>query len=307
MQNKNEGLRASFGRHESFPLRFGWLTKGFQAWIGNPNVFEEDDAVVMLGVGKNMVNAIRYWMIAAGVATSSGRELKPTNFGQSIFASNGWDPYLEDDATIWLLHWNLACNFHEATTVFWFFNRFHKPEFTSAELAAALGDFAREELRTRSTSATIKGDIALLLRMYEQTAESRGSPIEEALDSPLSLLGLLRPLDSPYHQSRPEFRWRLPVGPFGYALVELFKLLDQPSVPIRRLMHGEGVLPALGSVFRLTEDALVAKLEEFIEWRPGYFDLRETAGMHQVYLLKPVESSEVLDWHYGGLSLREAA
>jgi len=307
VQKSNDTVRSTFGRHESFPLRFSWLTKGFRTWIDNPEVFEQDDAVVLLGVGKNMVDAIRYWMVAAGISTSEGRALKPTGIGQRIFARDGWDPYLEDDATIWLLHWNLASNLTDATTLFWFFNRFHKPEFTSSELAVALGDFAREELRARPAPATVKGDITLLLRMYEPTSESRSTPIEEALDSPLSLMGLIRSLDSPYHQSRPEFRLGLPVGPFGYALADLFRMLGQSSVPVRRLMHAEGLLPALGSVFRLTEDALVAKIEEFVQWRPGYFELRETAGLHQVYQLQPLEPLDVLAWHYAAFSLKEAA
>src|SRR5690348_462678 len=86
--------RTSFGRHETFPLRFGWLTKGFQVWIDNPDVFEQEDAVVLLGVGKNMVNAIRYWMIASQIAVQEGRSLKPTEFGSRIFSRDGWDPYL---------------------------------------------------------------------------------------------------------------------------------------------------------------------------------------------------------------------
>ena len=44
--------RSAFGRHETFPLRFGWLTKGVGAWTENPNVFEEEEAIVKLGVGK---------------------------------------------------------------------------------------------------------------------------------------------------------------------------------------------------------------------------------------------------------------
>ncbi len=114
---RSEVPAVSFGRHETFPLRFGWLTKGFQAWLDNPDVFEQEDAVVLLGVGKNMVNAIRYWMIATGVATSNGRELKPTRFGQRVFGRTGWDPYLEDDATIWLLHWNLASSVGDALPI----------------------------------------------------------------------------------------------------------------------------------------------------------------------------------------------
>lgn len=57
----------SFGRHETFTLRFGWLTKGFKAWCEDPSIFEKNDATVVLGVGKNMVHAIRYWLIARQV------------------------------------------------------------------------------------------------------------------------------------------------------------------------------------------------------------------------------------------------
>ena len=50
----------SFGRHETFALRFGWITKGFKALGQDSEIFESDNATVMLGVGKNMVHAIRY-------------------------------------------------------------------------------------------------------------------------------------------------------------------------------------------------------------------------------------------------------
>lgn len=42
----------SFGRHETFGLRFGWLPKGYQALKENPKAFFSDDATVKLGVGK---------------------------------------------------------------------------------------------------------------------------------------------------------------------------------------------------------------------------------------------------------------
>ena len=50
--------RASFGRHETFSLRYSWLTKGFQAFTKNPDIFSSDEATIDLGVGKNRVNAI---------------------------------------------------------------------------------------------------------------------------------------------------------------------------------------------------------------------------------------------------------
>ena len=83
--------RSAFGRHETFPLRFGWLTKGVGAWTENRNVFEEEEAIVKLGVGKNMVDAIRYWMIASQIVTANGKTLEPTEIGKHIFCQGGWD------------------------------------------------------------------------------------------------------------------------------------------------------------------------------------------------------------------------
>src|SRR6266508_2474489 len=62
--SQGEALRPTFARHETFHPRFGWLKKGFDAASRHPDVFLRDDATVLLGVGKNMVRAIRYWCLA---------------------------------------------------------------------------------------------------------------------------------------------------------------------------------------------------------------------------------------------------
>lgn len=59
--------KASFGRHETFALRYAWLTKGFQAFEKNNSIFSSDEATIELGVGKNMVNAIKYWLRASSM------------------------------------------------------------------------------------------------------------------------------------------------------------------------------------------------------------------------------------------------
>ena len=291
--------RSAFGRHETFPLRFGWLTKGFGAWKENPNVFEEEDAVVKLGVGKNMVNAIRYWMVASQVVTTTERQLEPTDIGKSIFYQDGWDPYLEDDTTIWLIHWLIASNPAEATTAFWFFNRFHKPEFTSTELQDALGDFVREHLRSRAAAATLKNDIGLLLRMYETSHTVKSVPIEEALDSPMALLGLVNHQEgTKIHESRPEYRARLPIAAFAFAVTQMFEQTNEQILPVDRILRSDGYIASPGSAFRITEDCLVAKLEAMVSWLPGCFELRQTAGIHQLYRLKSMSSMNVLKHHY---------
>ena len=183
--------KTAFGRHESFALRYGWLTKGFQAFEQNSDIFSSPDSIVTLGVGKNMVNSIRHWLRAARLVEISPDKKGTTPLGTAIFSKDGWDPYLEDEATIWLIHWLLATNPQHATSWYWFFNRFHKPEFTSKEVASALIDFATEQVTSKTSMTTLKKDAAVLLRMYVQKMSNQKTTLEEALDSPLSLLKLI--------------------------------------------------------------------------------------------------------------------
>ena len=98
--------RCKFSGHQTFVLRFGWLEKGFE-FINGGKHFSDSNAIVDLGVGKNMVDSIKYWcemtsILEDGTVSSFGRKL--------LDEENGWDPYLEDNASWWLLHWKLVTN-----------------------------------------------------------------------------------------------------------------------------------------------------------------------------------------------------
>ena len=293
------GERASFGRHETFALRFGWLTQGVQALSRGQPVFEAEDATVQLGVGENMVSSIRYWLQAAQVVVKSEDGWVLTDIGKYIFDDDGCDSYLEDEATIWLIHWLIASNAELAPSWWWFFNRFHKPEFTSAEVVVALTEFAKAEVKGRYANSTLKSDVAVLLRMYVRSQGNKRVPAEEALDSPLSILGLIDSGEgSRAFESRPAQRDGLPVGILGFAIADLLVSRKETQIPIEELMYGRAGMPAIGAVFRLTESALLAKIERLVAEIPDLFALRETAGIHQLYLLREVTPTELLDYHY---------
>ncbi|MBO3707207.1 MAG: DUF4007 family protein [Candidatus Accumulibacter sp.] len=302
--------RVAFGRHETFHLRFGWLTKGYRNWCETPELFGEDDPTVVLGVGKNMVTAIRYWMEAAQVVQSAPtRGVAPTKIGRLLFAQDsGWDPYLEDDASLWLLHWLIASNPRDATAIYWYFNRYHKPEFTSGELFDALSDFVRANAKSKAADTTLKRDINVLLRMYGPHEATKGAPLEDGLDSPMAMLGLIqRSSDGKHYLSRVTERRRLPVAALGYAVLDLMEALQDNSVPLERLMRADPQYAAPGAVFRITEDGLITKLEELIRCLPGSLELRETAGIHQLYRLQSCDKHELLAQHYAGTRLESAA
>jgi hypothetical protein len=289
-----------FGRHETFGLRFGWITKGYMAWCNNPKIFEDEDATVALGVGKNMVHAIRYWLIASQVLMYQDGLLVSSSLGREIFnIEDGYDPYLEDDATIWLLHWLIASNSKNATAFFWFFNRFHKPEFTQKELFEAIREFLKENTNAKISDNTLNSDISVILRMYEPTIANKNVSSEEGLDSPMSLLGLISEVgDTKFHESKLENKWNLPIAPFSYAVLNVFEKRDLSSLPIEQLMFSEGFDAVPGAVFRLNDQGLIAKLEEMIAWLPGVFELRETAGIHQLYKLRQMKPIDVISKYY---------
>ena len=139
-------------------------------------------------------------------------------------------PHLEDDATIWLVHWLLASNPPGATAVYWFFNHFHKPAFATDEVAASLAGFVDREAAARTSSATLDRDAAMLLRMYARTAAGNRLTLEDVLDSPLSLLDLVDRVDARRRRSAPSPRADLPLPVFAFAVAEVFRHLDTPHV-----------------------------------------------------------------------------
>lgn len=291
--------KMAFGRHETFALRYGWLSKGFQAMVEKKSIFESDDATVRLGVGKNMVAAIKYWLRACRMIDPV--ENVPTDLGYELLSVDGFDPYLEDEATIWLLHWLLVTNAELATSWFWFFNRFHKPEFAGQELVTALTDFVNDQVinKKKPSSSTLKNDALLIPRMYTQSKGNARTPIEEALDSPFALLKLItQNSGGRSYQSRPSSRPDLPLGVLGFAVCEMFEMKNTSAIPIEDFMYSKDNYPAIGSVFRLTESDLISKLERLVEYIPGIFDIRDTAGQHQLYLSDNIDAMEFIVEHY---------
>lgn len=123
-------MKDKFSGHQTFAFRHGWLEKGVK-FVTAHGVFSQDDAIVGLGVGKNMVESIRYWCQMTGVITVANQKDgtdQVTGFAHHLLDDAGWDPFLEDDASLWLLHWQLATNQEWFTAGTALFSSLHKPD-----------------------------------------------------------------------------------------------------------------------------------------------------------------------------------
>lgn len=269
----------SFAGHQTFAMRAGWLKKGLDAINDDPQFFARDEALVTLGVGKNMVSAIRHWLLATDLARASGRDMTATPLGLALLRDDGFDPYLEDPATLWLAHWHLCGPGSACFTWAWAFNFGREWEWTREKLVEGLAVAAAQSGKAPAPE-TLRRDAEVFLGTYVASARA-GVNSEDGLDCPLRELGLIVPTF--------EHHFRFAVGPkpslapaiFAYALAKFWswKAPNAATISAREIAHAEG---SPGTVFKLDEDSTLAYLDELADITEGAFRFEDTPLARQV-------------------------
>lgn len=295
---------ASFSGHESFPFRHTWLTKGVLHCAQNPAIFRDEEAMVVLGVGKNMVQSIRHWCLAAKVIeedpsrkNNRGHYLRPTKLGRRIFVEDAWDRYLEDVGTLWLVHWLLTTNVERATTWCFAFNYVHQPDFSRRSLAHAITGLATRIPNVRSSDSTIQRDVDVFIRTYVGSPVAMSGSVEDTLECPLTELGLI------YEQEQDDLyafmrgpKESLPDAVLLYALQEYAdRHPNQRTLTFDELAYGP-LSP--GRVFKLDEASLAERLDRISDLTKGAWQFSETAGYKQVMMATSIDAVEALDCYY---------
>lgn len=217
-------VNPSFSGHQTFPFRYTWLKKGVDAVTENPNIFSSENASVTLGVGKNMVNSIRHWCSVAGLIRSDNSQRGgsvPTDLGKAIFSENGFDPYLDDPATLWLIHWKISTNMNQATTWYWAFNILKYNQFVRQTFKQEMYEWVlnnKESMRSASDN-TLERDVNCFIRTYCQSRNT-STVIEESFDCQLVELNLIfeLPESDEYEIQRGE-KVTLPIEVFSATLI----------------------------------------------------------------------------------------
>jgi hypothetical protein len=180
-----------FGQHQTFHLRVNWLRKGISMVRKDPRFFYDKEAAEKVGLGKNMVQSLKFWMLTTNIIyESKHQETKQaihhiTNFGKLI---DVYDPYLNYPDTLSLLHYYILERSDPLTVWDWFFNINSSKVSTKEELVNSLIFWASTIQNIEPLEKSIKRDIDCVLRLY--TSDTVEDP-EEVTQSPLSSLGLL--------------------------------------------------------------------------------------------------------------------
>ena len=287
-----DAARPTFARHETFHPRYGWFRKAFEAASENPDAFTDPDATVELGVGKNMVRSIRFWGLAAKLIEDDPNPrnrrmpgVVPTRFGQLLFDSeSGWDPYMEDPGTLWLLHWKLLAP-RSLLPVWWVaFNEFHAVEFDVEELQLACSGGIDAVSNWQSPHpSSLKKDVTALMRTYAPAERTARSSIDDILDCPLRELGLItRSQATEKHRFTIGAKATLPSVVAAYSVLDYIAFSDPGAntVLLSRMADEPG---APGRVFRLNESELTETLRPAVELlADGDLALSSPAGAAQL-------------------------
>lgn len=292
-----------FSGHESFQCRNMWPKKGFDFIHQDNGDIHSDEAVLSLGVGKNMTTAIRFWMDSFGFLKE---EKTPTAYraGQMLLSDGGWDPYLENIGSLWLLHFELVRNDY-ASIYNLVFNHFRKyrTEFTKQHLLSFIKSKIYEKEGTLPADSTLETDIGVLLKTYVQPSSKDGKKnIEDHFSSLLPELNLIKEIDFAeagedekqnwyrFESTNPEI---LPVEIFLYSILENKKF--SRSISFQELLNSEN---SPGSVFSLSPDGLVSKIEE-LTMTDDRIVYTEDAGIRQLQITSDIDPIKVLTGYYG--------
>ena len=293
----------SFGRNESFPLRFGWIAKGLKALNDDPKIFNREDATVILGVGKNMVDVDT--LLASshrGCQYSQQNDERPrTDTARSALPS----------ATAATSTWKTRARSGCFTGCSLAIRSAPPPSIGSSitstsrhsqasEVATALTDFVNHEVSSKVAVTTLKRDAQLVLRMYSRTLGGTRLTLEDALDSPLATLNLQERLDGRNYRAAPTDRAEIPLNVFAFAVAQLFDQTSVAQLAIQDLMYSGKNHCAPGAVFRMTEEGLIRKLESLCDAYPHVLRLDRTAGVFQLYKLGTLDDLSIIrDWYSG--------
>lgn len=288
-----------FSGHETFPLRHGWLKKAYDRVAETEGMPEnraacwDDEAIARFGVGKNMVASMRHWAKAAGIIEEpTVNSARTTGLGRLLFGAKGVDPFMEHPASLWLVHWQLAGH-AEKTTWFWAFSHYPAVTFERENFMKKLDRLAKDRNWSRVAQATLKNDVACFIRTYVARPPSGKVGHDDALESPLTELGLIKAIGK-----KDGFRFvrgaksSLGDGVFTYALLDFWsRYSGAATLSFEAIAHAPG---GPGRTFLFDENDVADRLVGLEDVTNGALRWSETAGLKQVVRNTEIDAGAAL-------------
>ncbi|MCI6152381.1 MAG: DUF4007 family protein [Fusobacterium perfoetens] len=292
-----------FRGHETFFIRKGWLTKGLKNIIKNPSVFMGTDGNPMdiLGIGSNMVKSLRYWLAATGLSQEIVKQKKThslTDLGEIIWKN---DPYLQEDGSLYIIHYKLVSNKELATTWYYFFNEFTNAEFTKEDLFESLKNYTIQNGLTVS-DRLLEDDCNCLLNMYlsKNKISSEKNHPENNIISPFRDLEIIKITDEKEKVFRKNNLNSEKIHPLIILAVIVEQYKNKKEIKISSLLEDTN---SIGKIFNLDILSLLKILSNLEKL--GYIKVIRTAGLDVIKIEKEINFIDCLNKYYEAIKERE--
>ena len=280
-----------FAGHETFHCKHFWLKKGYD-FTSERNSFKENDAVVKLGVGKNMVSSIQFWMNAFGIY----EEDEISEFGNNIFNNDGFDSFLEDEGSLWLLHYKLLSKNYSSIYKLAFIN-FRKTRISSEFTSKQLEDFISKLLISEGVSfsqKSIENDVKVFIRNYVSLYKKGAKSLEDDFSSLLINLDIISIVPDSHIEGLQVFKLLYNAKENLPSEVLLFSILDsfdgEMSIAVNDIQN------EISDLFLCNREGTEAKLIELQD--KGYIVYKDDSGRKEIQIKNKLNKWDVLKNYY---------
>lgn len=248
-----------FGRHETFSLRDGWLSKGGARLLEGTFKIDVDTADA-LGLGRNMVKSLLFWLEASGLACRTDPKstgLTPTKF---VELQRSHDPHFEFAISTWMVH--LFLSRREATVWNWFLNDFRNGSFDREACIEAFHRHVRQNAPNQTTPTVLAREIACLLDTFATVPANETVDPEDNKISPLRSLRLLQKHHDTGRFEKTAPLDRVPVEAFLACVQLVCEDTESPTIPLSDLISRRNSPARLFNIDGDMIDALAHQAQE---------------------------------------------
>ena len=245
MQTSGSRTRFEFGRHETFPVRHGWLAKGLGR-VRETGRYDGDlETADALGLGSRMAKSLAFWLEASGLAATEwnatngvskrrrkGKKWEITELGDAV---TRYDPHLEYPMTWWFVHMALAQR--QSTVWEWFFNEFHDRQFSRELCVKSFLEYVEEHASNKPSEAVARRDVTCVLQAYAVPVGRAVTDPEDASVCPLRELGLVIRHSDVHRFEKSRTLDTVPVEAFVACASRIASDRGSDSVPFGDLMR----------------------------------------------------------------------
>ena len=287
-----------FSGHDTFHCKEQWILKGLQLIEKEEDmsIFKDLSAIPKLGVGKNMVSSIHYWLRAFNVLDENDEVSELGNF---LFLVEKLDPFLENEGSLWLLQYYL-CSRDYASIFKIIFSDYFSDKATLDFSEYQILNFIKRQLINKKQKSvaekTLNSDFKVFIRTYVSPKKNEKT-VEDDFSAPLLSLNLVS--DTGRKNSDNQIVYRInrvrhegiSSEIFAYCLLNEFKADNSVSF--------DKIRKSIGSYLCISNEGLELLIEDLCKTNKN-FVYKDDAGVKQVQFKNTKESfkNNLLKKHY---------